>query len=103
MSSKKVCNKLAGSALLKDEDLVARILDAVVAAVDVPVTLKPVWAISTVMKIFCELQNVLKTRGLQRWHYMAVLVKICTSIRHVTLNQGSERDAEYSRDCERRY
>lgn len=38
--AKKVCNKLAGSALLKDEDLVARILDAVVQAVDVPVTLK---------------------------------------------------------------
>jgi tRNA-dihydrouridine synthase B len=37
---KKVCNKLAGSALLQDEDLVARILDAVVSAVDVPVTLK---------------------------------------------------------------
>lgn len=38
--AKKVCRKLAGSALLKDEDLVRRILDAVVAAVDVPVTLK---------------------------------------------------------------
>ena len=38
--AKKVCNKLAGTALLKDEDLIARILDAVVAAVDVPVTLK---------------------------------------------------------------
>ena len=38
--AKKVCNKLAGSALLKDEDLVARVLDEVVAAVDVPVTLK---------------------------------------------------------------
>lgn len=38
--AKKVCSNLAGSALLKDEDLVARILDAVVAAVDVPVTLK---------------------------------------------------------------
>ena len=38
--AKKVCNKLAGSALLQDGDLVARILDAVVAAVDVPVTLK---------------------------------------------------------------
>lgn len=38
--AKKVCNKLAGSALLQDEDLVARILEAVVAAVDVPVTLK---------------------------------------------------------------
>ncbi|WP_257224475.1 tRNA dihydrouridine synthase DusB [Acinetobacter sp. YH12254] len=38
--AKKVCNRLAGSALLQDEDLVARILDTVVAAVDVPVTLK---------------------------------------------------------------
>ena len=38
--AKKVCNKLAGSSLLKDEVLVGRILEAVVAAVDVPVTLK---------------------------------------------------------------
>jgi tRNA-dihydrouridine synthase B len=38
--AKKVCKKLAGSALLKDEQLVAAILDAVVSAVDVPVTLK---------------------------------------------------------------
>lgn len=36
----KVCGALAGSALLRDEALVARILDAVVAAVAVPVTLK---------------------------------------------------------------
>ena len=38
--AKKVCKKLAGSALLRDEKLVARILRAVVTAVDVPVTLK---------------------------------------------------------------
>lgn len=38
--AKKVCNKLAGSALLQDEDLVKRILHTVVNAVDVPVTLK---------------------------------------------------------------
>ncbi len=38
--AKKVCNAAAGSALLADEPLVARILAAVVAAVDVPVTLK---------------------------------------------------------------
>jgi len=38
--AKKVCNVQAGSALLRDEPLVARILTAVVAAVDVPVTLK---------------------------------------------------------------
>ncbi|PUA16458.1 tRNA dihydrouridine synthase DusB [Glaciimonas sp. PCH181] len=37
---KKVCNSWCGSALLQDEKLVARILEAVVAAVDVPVTLK---------------------------------------------------------------
>jgi tRNA-dihydrouridine synthase B len=38
--AKKVCNVQAGSALLADEPLVARILEAVVRAVDVPVTLK---------------------------------------------------------------
>jgi tRNA-dihydrouridine synthase B len=38
--AKKVCGKLCGSALLRDESLVARILEAVVNAVDVPVTLK---------------------------------------------------------------
>jgi tRNA-dihydrouridine synthase B len=37
---KKVCNNWCGSALLQHEDLVERILDAVVNAVDVPVTLK---------------------------------------------------------------
>jgi tRNA-dihydrouridine synthase B len=38
--AKKVCNNWAGSALMRDEALVARILEAVVAAVAVPVTLK---------------------------------------------------------------
>jgi tRNA-dihydrouridine synthase B len=38
--AKKVCNRMAGSALLADETLVGRILEAVVGAVDVPVTLK---------------------------------------------------------------
>jgi tRNA-dihydrouridine synthase B len=38
--AKKVCNVMAGSALLENEDLVGRILDRVVAAVEVPVTLK---------------------------------------------------------------
>ncbi|MBP2281189.1 tRNA-dihydrouridine synthase B [Psychrobacter sp. PL19] len=38
--AKKVCRKLAGSALLQDEDLVARLLDTAVNAVDAPVTLK---------------------------------------------------------------
>jgi len=38
--AKKVCSIAAGSALLKDESLVNKILDAVVDAVDIPVTLK---------------------------------------------------------------
>ena len=38
--AKKVCNAWAGSALMRDEALVARILEAVVRAVEVPVTLK---------------------------------------------------------------
>jgi tRNA-dihydrouridine synthase B len=37
---KKVCNNWCGSALLRDEPLVASLLQAVVGAVDVPVTLK---------------------------------------------------------------
>ena len=38
--AKKVCNAWAGSALMRDEALVSRILQAVVDAVEVPVTLK---------------------------------------------------------------
>jgi tRNA-dihydrouridine synthase B len=47
--AKRVCNKDAGSALLRDEALVAAILEATVRAVDVPVTLKirTGWAPST--------------------------------------------------------
>jgi tRNA-dihydrouridine synthase B len=38
--AKKICNVAAGSALLQNEPLVARIIDAIVKAVHVPVTLK---------------------------------------------------------------
>ncbi len=38
--AKKVCKKAAGSALLADERLVGKILNAVTCAVDIPVTLK---------------------------------------------------------------
>ncbi len=38
--AKKVCSVAAGSALLRDEERVKRILDAIIAAVDIPVTLK---------------------------------------------------------------
>ena len=37
---KKICKQVAGSAMLRDEALVARVLSAVVEAVPVPVTLK---------------------------------------------------------------
>ncbi|MDP2804895.1 MAG: tRNA dihydrouridine synthase DusB [Gallionellaceae bacterium] len=38
--AKKICNVMAGSALMQNEALVKEILEAVVGAVDVPVTLK---------------------------------------------------------------
>ncbi|GMR21676.1 MAG: tRNA dihydrouridine synthase DusB [Gammaproteobacteria bacterium] len=38
--ARKICNVMSGSALLKDEPLVRQILEAVVKAVDAPVTLK---------------------------------------------------------------
>ncbi|MCE7915831.1 MAG: tRNA dihydrouridine synthase DusB [Nitrosomonas sp. PRO4] len=38
--AKKICNVMAGSALLQNEGLVGKILDAVVKAVNIPVTLK---------------------------------------------------------------
>lgn len=38
--AKKVCNKAVGSALMQDEQLVQDILESVVKAVDIPVTLK---------------------------------------------------------------
>ncbi len=38
--AKKVCNTLAGSALLRNEKLVAEILESVVKSVNIPVTLK---------------------------------------------------------------
>ena len=38
--AKKICNVMAGSSLLRDEPLVARLLESAVKAVDIPVTLK---------------------------------------------------------------
>lgn len=38
--AKKICNVMAGSALLQNENLVGKILDAVVKSVEIPVTLK---------------------------------------------------------------
>lgn len=38
--AKKVCNRAAGSALMREPELIQRILESVVSAVDIPVTLK---------------------------------------------------------------
>ncbi|SDX00409.1 tRNA dihydrouridine synthase DusB [Nitrosomonas communis] len=38
--AKKICNVMAGSALLQNESLIGKILDAITHAVDIPVTLK---------------------------------------------------------------
>ena len=62
--AKKVCNKLAGSALLSDPDQVRRILDAVVAAVDVPVTLKIRTGPSPVNRNGIEIAQIAETAGI---------------------------------------
>jgi tRNA-dihydrouridine synthase B len=60
--AKRVCNRLAGSALLKDEALVASILSAVVNAVPIPVTLKTRtgWDVAhrNAVKIACLAQDL---------------------------------------------
>lgn len=63
--AKKVCNKAAGSALLKDEALVAEILDAVVAAVDVPVTLKIRTGWSPEQRNALTIAKLAEDRGIQ--------------------------------------
>jgi len=63
--AKKVCNVAAGSALLKDEALVARILDAVVAAVDVPVTLKIRTGWDAENRNACNIARIAQSAGVQ--------------------------------------
>ncbi len=62
--AKKVCNKLAGSALLSDPDLVRRILDAVAVAVDVPVTLKIRTGPSPVDRNGVEIAQIAESAGI---------------------------------------
>ena len=59
--AKKVCNVAAGSSLLRDEKLVGRILDAVVNAVDTPVTLKTRTGWSP------ETRNAVRVAEITRW------------------------------------
>ena len=62
--AKKVCNRDAGSALLRDEPLVATILAAVVGAVTVPVTLKIRTGWDRDRAMPCALRASLRTRGI---------------------------------------
>lgn len=63
--AKKVCKKAAGSALLADEQRVARILDAVVAAVDVPVTLKIRTGVSPDARNGVRIAQIAQEAGIQ--------------------------------------
>jgi tRNA-dihydrouridine synthase B len=63
--AKKVCNKLAGSALLREPELVARILTTVIAAVDVPVTLKIRTGWSTTERNAVSIARMAEDAGIQ--------------------------------------
>lgn len=63
--AKKVCKKAAGSALLKDEQLVADILQAVVSSVDIPVTLKFRTGWSTEERNAVRIARIAEDAGIQ--------------------------------------
>lgn len=63
--AKKVCNVMAGSALMKNETLVASILDAVVNAVEVPVTLKMRTGWDPDNKNALQIANIAEQAGIQ--------------------------------------
>lgn len=63
--AKKVCNVMAGSALLQNEILVADILNAVVNAVDIPVTLKIRTGWDTENKNALNIARIAQEHGIQ--------------------------------------
>ncbi|MDQ7048917.1 MAG: tRNA dihydrouridine synthase DusB [Enterobacterales bacterium] len=63
--AKKVCKKAAGSALLKDPRLVEEILTRVVAAVDIPVTLKIRTGWDTQSKNALQIAKIAEDQGIQ--------------------------------------
>jgi tRNA-dihydrouridine synthase B len=63
--AKKVCNRFAGSALMQDEPLVARILHSVVQAVGVPVTLKTRTGWSRDHKNGVRIAHIAEDNGIQ--------------------------------------
>ena len=62
--AKKVCNKAAGSALMRDTDLVKRILTSIVNAVDAPVTLKIRTGWATSNKNAVEIAQIAEDQGI---------------------------------------
>ncbi|MBT5031680.1 MAG: tRNA dihydrouridine synthase DusB [Proteobacteria bacterium] len=63
--SKKVCNKMAGSALMGDERMVGDILEAVVSAVDVPVTLKMRTGLNRTQKNAVQIAQIAEKCGVK--------------------------------------
>lgn len=63
--AKKVCKKAAGSALLANEPLVAQILDTVVSAVDVPITLKIRTGTSPEQRNAVQIAKIAENAGVQ--------------------------------------
>ena len=63
--AKKVCNAWAGSALMREPQLVARIVEAVVNAVDVPVTLKIRTGWDAEHRIAPEIARIAEDAGIQ--------------------------------------
>ncbi len=63
--AKKVFKRLAGSALMGDEVLVGKILDKVVAAVDVPVTLKTRTGVNPEHKNVVRIARIAENSGVQ--------------------------------------
>lgn len=63
--AKKVCNRAAGSALLKDEALVKEILHTVVNAVNVPVTLKIRTGWDRANKNGIKIAHIAESEGIQ--------------------------------------
>ncbi|XP_014680592.1 PREDICTED: tRNA-dihydrouridine synthase B-like, partial [Priapulus caudatus] len=63
--AKKICNVMAGSALLQDEILVGKILNAIVKSVDIPVTLKIRTGWSTQEKNALSVARIAEDAGIQ--------------------------------------
>ena len=82
--AKKVCRKMAGSSLLKDEKLVADIIAEVVAAVSVPVTLKMRTGWSPERKNGLAVAKIAENEGIQ-----------CISVHGRTRACRFNGDAEY--------